>query len=1009
MMRRHHLVILVFLFTLWMGLGPALAVEVPAPLGWGGGRTLETETVLLYPAADTYILNTSSSWQPGTDTTLHCKEYSYDTKRTLMRFDLTGLPQNAVIEQATLELFVTYSRASSGAPQLSLHHLLKPWDEAKASWTSTGAVGDWAAPGMAAGGDYEATPFATASLTTLNAYNTVDLTAAARRWWQNPGANYGFVALVASFQEARWWSRERQSDRPRLRVTYRLDANWTPLPTATVTATPTPTQGGPTATPGMATATPTARPQVTATVTPTPTFPPSYTTIRSTGIADALGAGTPGDCITAYPDQPASTEVLLVWQGVPVSAKLTFLYTSNNNRRHSVMVNGQVIGELPGDNYRTKCAGPGLASLAEIPFDPALVRSGINTITILADKPGEIDGWSIQSPQIHLSGALQGSTIQVVQLTSSYDGTTQRAMIQKPAGYLPGAPTPLVIGLHGWGARDYDALKWLAKAANDRGWLLACSDTRNDNQHTASKAVQRDVMDLINYLVNNTAEYTVDTSRIYIVGSSMGGMMAATIAAKYPDRFAALVELKGPTLLDQWYWETESWRQAVLAAEVGGTPTNNPFGYQRCSAAAMPMNLRHVPTVIIHGRNDQTVPFHHAEDLYNSMLAFAPRFVALYPYDGGHNDDHPDWDAEAIMDFFSQHVLDPNPLQINIRTDEPKWYYWLGVSYVAADHWTQASASYDPLTRSITLEVRDERATPLSVNITISLARLGLPGNIAYTVEDSNLDTGEYSQYEVQAGATELVLTVPRDRRRLVVYPHPGQPLQTVTLRQGEGGYAGVEDTYIESYNITANHGAEDKMVVSNGGSRTPLLRFDLGTALPSGVVVKAAQLKLVTTYKWGSSDSLETSIYRLRRPWSAAQATWLKANGEQNWSAAGALGAEEDYDPVPVTSRVLRNYDTYSYNVTDLVRQWLADPASNYGLLLRGGGGGSCSFQLGSSEAPSANNRPMLVVIYTDPTPTFTPTHTATPTATPTATATSTPSPTPTARGRAYLPLIRK
>ena len=42
-----------------------------------------------------------------------------------------------------------------------------------------------------------------------------------------------------------------------------------------------------------------------------------------------------------------------------------------------------------------------------------------------------------------------------------------------------------------------------------------------------SKAVQRDVLDLLQYMTSSP-EYAVDTSRVYLMGNSMGGMMAGT-------------------------------------------------------------------------------------------------------------------------------------------------------------------------------------------------------------------------------------------------------------------------------------------------------------------------------------------------------------------------------------------------------------------------------------------------------------------------------------------------
>lgn len=975
-----------------------------------GGR-LATETVTVEfrrglqgyeGVSDTYLLNEPSPSPRGAELKLHIKELGggATTKRTLMRFDLSSIPPNANVIAARLELYLI--ELVSGVPVgVRLYALLKPWSEEGATWTSTGLGQNWTVAGAGGeGSDREATPFATGTLQTLKAYNRIDMLEAVRRWVRDPESNYGFIIVGTNSADARVWSSEdqRESERPRLIVTYELPAG-TPWPTRTPTAGPVPT-GSPAG--------------------PTPTIAPENI-VTSFGPYDAFTSDDidfkKRNCIQAGPTAsgPDTTQVLLLWEGTPTFARLTFRHANNNNLRHSVLVNGQVIGRLPGDNYSSTCSG---GSFGTIYFDPAILVKGMNTVRILADVPGETNQWSMQDIHIEVGGSVQGPSIVVKRdIPSTWDARfPQRAIIQKPVGYRPGTPTPLVIALHGWGGRDYDALTWMAKACNDRGWLLACSDTRGHSEHTASPAVQRDIIDLINYLINSP-EYTVDTSRIYITGISMGGMMAATTVAKYPDRFAALVELKGPMRLDVWYYDMEPWRKNVIYSELQAYPSTNLFAYQSRSAGYMVRNLRNIPTAIVHGRRDALVDFQkHAQYLADEMAKYGnPPLLAAY--DGGHDDDHPEWTPERILDFFSQHTLNTRPLVVSVRSPENKakysgetnTYYWLGISYVAPDHWTNVDASFDPDTKTITAEVYDERVPAIPVDITFDLVRMGLPTHVSYTVEDLNLDTGDFVQ-TVVASTTSLTYRVRGDRHRIVAYPFAAPAPETLILSQGEGGYMGVSDTFIEAYAMTTNHEGDDKMVISNAGVRAPLIRFDL-SSVPRGIVVKGAQLNLSAIYRWGSASSLDTIVYRLLRPWEASQVTWKEALAGQSWAELGALGAGVDYDPTPVAYRVMSAYPaTYSYNVSDLVRQWLERPERNYGLLLRGEGG-SCNFNLGASENANPNLRPRLVIQYTYPTPTPTPTNTPipSPTATPTRTPVPTPTLSPTGRGRIYVPFILK
>ena len=83
-----------------------------------------------------------------------------------------------------------------------------------------------------------------------------------------------------------------------------------------------------------------------------------------------------------------------------------------------------------------------------------------------------------------------------------------------------------------------------------------------------------------------------------------------------------------------------------------------------------------------------------------------------------------------------------------------------------------------------------------------------------------------------------------------------------------------------------------------------------------------------------------------------------------------------------------------YRFNVTEMVRGWVRDRGRNHGLVFRAEGGNGTYY---ASSGESQSNRPELIVVYTDPTPTRTPT------------ATATPSPTATRWGTAFLPLVAK
>ena len=139
--------------------------------------------------------------------------------------------------------------------------------------------------------------------------------------------------------------------------------------------------------------------------------------------------------------------------------------------------------------------------------------------------------------------------------TSTYDGSTQRAVMQVPTGYQAGQPAPLLVVLHDWEQDRMPPFDDYKAAADAAGWLLVSPDMHGENTPDpahpawyalASRASQRDILDSIQWV---RSQYNVDPSRIYIAGKGMGGQTALITAAKHPGLFAAVVSDRGFTSL----------------------------------------------------------------------------------------------------------------------------------------------------------------------------------------------------------------------------------------------------------------------------------------------------------------------------------------------------------------------------------------------------------------------------------------------------------------------------
>jgi dienelactone hydrolase len=672
--------------------------------------------------------------------------------------------------------------------------------------------------------------------------------------------------------------------------------------------------------------------------------------------------------------------------------------------------------------------------------DPSVVINGWNVISITNDADVK-DDWIAYNAQLVLAGDLAGSTIGGISFTSRYDQTTRRAIYQLPVGHSTAASTapstgpaqdagrssgvPLLVSIAGTGETKWDALYRYAEDVNSRGWIVLAPDLRStgtglaEGGRTASLAVQHDIIDAIDYMIADPA-FDVDPNRIYMSGFSTGGGIAATVAAKYPHRFAAVVDWAGPTDLLEWSKERPDMEVLFpLITDIGCAPTGGspcPEEWIRRSARGMSGNLKHVPLAVVHGRNDTKVPFAQSASFSDTMaLSFnlEDNNKLFVWHDGGHVDALPDFSG---LDFMAAFTLNANPSDIMIRAEENKDYYWVdlvqkdwhGNWAYGPSRFSDIVASYDRASRVISATISDGRYYSngfLPVDVAFNLPKMGFDPSAQYTIEDFNTATGDFELRTAMPVDGKLWVSLPRDRlgkvsHQYVIYPFAAPTLNTVFFQQGVSpapGYAGAKDTYLYQYQPTTNYASDPQLQINNGGSLATLLKFDIG-AIPSAAVIKGAQVTLYLTNV--PSDTLEVSICALKPHWVDTEANWNQAAQGVPWAVAGVNSAGVDYYPTPIGTLNVQASGAYVFSVKSILQQWLTGQVPNEGILAvgprLGGGSGADHYRFASSEASDASSRPKLVIAYMLPTPT------STPTATPTATGTNTPTPTSTSTATA-------
>ncbi|MEJ5200507.1 MAG: DNRLRE domain-containing protein, partial [Anaerolineae bacterium] len=212
-----------------------------------------------------------------------------------------------------------------------------------------------------------------------------------------------------------------------------------------------------------------------------------------------------------------------------------------------------------------------------------------------------------------------------------------------------------------------------------------------------------------------------------------------------------------------------------------------------------------------------------------------------------------------------------------------------------------------------------------------------------------------------------------------------------------------VADTWVNYFLPNNNYGTTTQLRV--GSSECPgqgfpdrgraLLRFDL-SALPAGQVIQSASLQLYLNYAYTGSGGATINtigLHRVTANWTETGSTWNSQPGHSSTA----------YDTTDVGTATGA---WYSWDATQLVREWYQGTYSNYGLKLISQAETTCNMRQFDSREGTYD--PRLVITYGTPTPTLTPTrtptrtntptHTSTPTATRTPTRTPTITPTPTA-----------
>jgi len=199
------------------------------------------------------------------------------------------------------------------------------------------------------------------------------------------------------------------------------------------------------------------------------------------------------------------------------------------------------------------------------------------------------------------------------QYTSSNSAGSRPYFVYTPTSYQVGTAVTLLVMLHGCAqtAGDFAAGTHMNQLAEQYGFIVVypqqtptynpnlCWDWFTPSNQTRGRGEPADIAGIVQTIVEQTAQWTIDTSRIYVAGISAGAAMAVILGATYPDIFAAIGVHSGVE-----YQAATSLTHSIKAMQQGGP---DPILQGQRAHEAMGRFSRRIPTIVFHGTYDPII------------------------------------------------------------------------------------------------------------------------------------------------------------------------------------------------------------------------------------------------------------------------------------------------------------------------------------------------------------------------------------------------------------------
>lgn len=186
-------------------------------------------------------------------------------------------------------------------------------------------------------------------------------------------------------------------------------------------------------------------------------------------------------------------------------------------------------------------------------------------------------------------------------------------VVYTPRSYNAGKRVPLLVMLHGCtqSAADFAASTQMNLVAEEYNFIVVYPQQQRKNNslycwnwfelanQSRDHGEPAMIAGIVQDMLQNTAQWAIDTARIYVAGISAGAAMSVILGATYPDIFAAIGVHSGLE-----YQPLKSHFGTLGISKRGGP---DPLQQGQVAYEAMGSHARIVPTIVFHGSKDSVV------------------------------------------------------------------------------------------------------------------------------------------------------------------------------------------------------------------------------------------------------------------------------------------------------------------------------------------------------------------------------------------------------------------